>query len=43
MSEQTPPDPSLDQPTSDPSLDADPAAAFGPDSGPPLPAGGSAV
>jgi serine/threonine protein kinase len=37
------PDPTLDLPESDNALDAGLAAAFGPDSGPPLPAGGSVL
>src|SRR5262249_53235982 len=43
MSEQPPPDQTVDQPVADDPLDAGLAAAFGPDSGPPLHANGSIV
>jgi serine/threonine-protein kinase len=43
MSEQLYLDPTIDQPASGDRLNAGLAAAFGPDSGPPLPAGGSVV
>jgi serine/threonine-protein kinase len=43
MSERLPPDQTADLPVADGHLDAGLAAAFGPDSGPPLPAGGSVV
>jgi hypothetical protein len=43
MSEQPPPDQTVDQPVADDPLDAGLAAAFGPDSGPPLPAGRSVI
>src|SRR5689334_22914991 len=43
MSEQPRPEPTVDLPASDPALDAGMAAAFGPDSGPPIPAGASVL
>src|SRR6516225_6122860 len=43
MSERPPLDPTVDIPPFSDSLDAGLAAAFGPDSGPPLPAGGSVL